>query len=262
MNYPSDYPVVILCGGRGMRLNERTLDVPKPLVEIGGKPILWHIMRGYAAHGFKRFILCLGYKGEQIREYFVKMTDWRGRDSTLSLGGAPPHLQYPESDVDDWTVTFVDTGPDTETGGRLKMIEKYIDTPVFFTTYGDGLSDVSIPRLLEAHLASARTATMTTVHPPTHYGIVDVGEGGRVAAYREKPNLTEWVNGGFFCFNRCVFSYIVGDEPLERGPLERLIAAGHLGARAHDGFWHCMDNGKDHQTLNDLWKRGAPWRTW
>lgn len=242
----SDIPVIILCGGRGMRLGERTESVPKPLVEIGGKPILWHVMQIYAKAGFRRFILCLGYRGVQIRQYFYDLLDWRGRDFTIRGEG----VDYHACDIGDWEITFVDTGALTETGGRLQQIEKYVQTPTFFVSYADGVSDISIPSLLKAHTKSGLVGTMTCVRPHTHYGIAEIAKG-KVASYEEKPQLGVRVNGGFFCFEREVFRYL-DDGPLEKGPLQKLVSEKQLGAYVHDGFWACMDNAKDHQYLNDI----------
>lgn len=233
-------PVVILCGGRGMRLNEFTETTPKPLVRIGGMPILWHIMNLYASSGFKRFILCLGYKPERFEEFF----DY-----------------YKANPL--WNISFVDTGADTETGGRLRKIKERIDTPTFFATYGDNVSDVSIRELLASHRRLGCHATMTCVRANTTFGVVDLAGDGLIATYREKPRLDPYVNGGFFCFNREVFDYINDDEALEREPLQRLIAGRQLAPHLHDGFWACMDTFKDNQALNELWAQGkAPWKVW
>ena len=229
--------VVILCGGQGMRLREHTESIPKPLVEIGGKPILWHLMKLYAHYGFDDFVLCVGYKGEQIRE-FVK------RDNP-------------------WNVVAVETGQETNTGGRLKRVQPYVTSPTFFATYADGLASINLPELLAFHRRQATAATMTCVKPRTHYGLVDIGAGHRVTGYREKPQLETWVNGGFFVFEQAVFESIHDDETLEREPLERLMRAGQLSAYPFDGFWVCMDTYKDTQTLNQLWQSGkAEWKVW
>ena len=231
-------PVVILCGGRGMRLNEHTESVPKPMIEVGGMPILWHIMKGYAAHGFKRFILCLGYKGEKIREFFS--------------GG-----------IEDWGINCVDTGLETETGGRFRQVEAFIDTPVFFATYGDNVSDVSAAEILATHKRSGCVATMTCVRASTTFGILDLAPDGLVSAFREKPRLDMYMNGGFFCFNRGVLDYILDNEVFEKEPLQRLVAGRQLAAHVHDGYWACMDTFKDNQALNEAWARGeTPWRVW
>lgn len=234
-----DIPVVILCGGKGMRLGGGITDVPKPLVDVGGMPILWHVMRIYASDGFKRFILCLGFKGGMIRSWFAEHVEaWAG-----------------------WEVIFVDTGLDTETGGRVKQIEQYVNGEPFFVSYADGVSDVSISKLLVEHFHGHRgVATMTCVQPRTHYGIVRT-VGDLVVAYEEKQRLGEWVNGGFFCFDYEMFKYIQGNEALEREPMQRLIKDKQLTTYKHNGFWACMDTPKDHQVLNEMWTKGeAPWR--
>lgn len=258
MNDPSDIPVVILCGGRGARLSERTESIPKPLVEIGGLPILWHIMKGYAASGFTRFVLCLGYKGEKIREYFMGLTEWRNRDFTLR-GGA---VEYRGS-VEDWTITFANTGADTETGSRLRRITPYLgDAETFFATYGDGVSNVSIPTLLATHMRFGCRATMTCVRARSQFGHVNVRDDGTVLDYQQKPTLGTWVNGGFFCFDREVLQFVREDEPLESA-FPRLIEERQLAAHLHEGFWGSMDTLKDALYLNDLWAQGdAPWKVW
>lgn len=260
----ADVPVVILCGGRGARLNERTEEVPKPMVEVGGRPILWHVMKIFAARGFRRFVLCLGYKGERIREYFAGGDEWRRRDCTVSTGDAGRVIEYHEEGAEDWDVTLANTGASAETGERLLRVQQYVEgAPAFFLTYADGVSDVSVGSILDAHRASGRLATMTCVRPRTHYGLVDVAEGGLVAAYREKPNLGAVVNGGFFALGQGIFDYVLKGEAFEREPLQRLIQIGALGAYAHDGFWACMDTYKDCQELNDMWARGqALWKVW
>lgn len=257
-----DIPVVIFCGGRGMRLSEKTDSIPKPLVEVGGIPILRHVMNVYAADGFKNFVLCLGYKGEQVREYFVQLADWRRRDCKIHFGEAGRVEYLSMKGVDDWTVTLVDTGEDAETGLRLKRVEACLgDAPLVLATYADGVSDLSVKALLARHRVGGLRGTMTCVRPRTHFGVVEVAPDGRVSRYAEKPQLGERVNGGFFCFNREVFSYLGPNEPLETGLLQRLVRDGQLGAYVYDGYWACMDTFKDYQYLNAAWSRGdAPWR--
>lgn len=220
-----------------MRLREKTASIPKPLVEIGGKPILWHLMHLYAHYGYADFILCLGYKGELIWKFCQQIKEWRVRP--------------------------IDTGQDTNTGGRLKQVEPYITAPTFFATYADGLASIDLPALLRFHHRQETVATMTCVKPRTHFGLVDIGGDHRVVSYREKPRLDTWVNGGFFVFERRIFDYIRGDETLEREPLERLTKEANLSAYPFDGFWVCMDTYKDHQLLNQLWAEGqAEWKVW
>lgn len=232
------YPVVILCGGRGTRLSG-TESTPKPLVEVGGMPILWHIMKGYAASGCSRFILCLGYKGDQIREFFER----HGNEG--------------------WDIAFSDAGLDVETGERLRRVENLIDTPLFFATYGDNVSDVSAASIFVTHKQKGCVATMTCVRARTTFGVIDLATDGLASAYREKPLLDLHVNGGFYCFNREIFEYIRENEVLEQAPFQRLVSRRQLAAHVHDGFWANMDTLKDNQVLNAVWDRGeAPWRVW
>ena len=236
----SDQHVVILCGGRGTRLRERTESIPKALVEIGGRPILWHVVSIYAAQGFRRFLLCTGYKGEQI-ESWVRSADWGEGVS----------------------VECADTGLDTPTGGRIKMVEERLGGDPFCATYADGVADIDLSLLLGAHRDSGTKATVTVVRPTLQFGVAELGEDGRVLGFEEKPRMDRWINGGFFCFEPGVFSYLDEDSVLEREPLERLSADGELNAFRHEGFWDCMDTYKDAALLNDLWASGEPpWRVW
>ena len=260
---PESTPVVILCGGRGMRLNEQTESIPKPMVQVGGMPILWHIMKLYAHFGFKDFILCLGYKGEKIREFFMEYRSWRRGDFTLRGGMEGRKVDYHLGDLEDWTITFADTGLTTNTGGRLKRIERYVGGSTFMATYGDGLSDLDLRALLAEHEACGRLGTMTCVTPRTHFGLVDIDERGLIQRYEEKPLLATFVNGGFFVFSRKLFSYLGDNDMLERAPFDRLLAESQFHGHRHEGFWMCMDTYKDNQVLNDLWERGeAPWKVW
>ena len=232
--------VVILCGGRGTRLQEHTQSIPKPLVEIGGKPIVWHVIRIYASHGFRRFLLCTGYKGDLIEE-FVAASAW------------PAGVQ----------VRCLDTGLETPTGGRIKMAGELLSRRSFCATYADGVADIDLRHLTEFHLAHGDLATMTVVRPQLHFGIAQLDGDGRVRGFREKPRAEHWVNGGFFCFEHGALGYIGDDSVLEREPLERLSADGQLHAFRHEGFWDCMDTYKDAVLLNDIWAAGgAPWKVW
>ena len=263
---PKDIPVVILCGGMGTRLREASEKLPKPLVDIGGKPIVWHIMKTYAHYGFRRFILCLGYKSDQIRRYFL---DYRENvsDFTLKLGSAEePPTWHGQTASEDWEITFVDTGLLTGTGARIKRVAEHIDTETFMLTYGDGIGDVDIAAVLEAHEQGGRLATLTGVHPSSRYGEMHV-EGNLVTEFNEKPTLaTGWVNGGFFAFNRLVLDKYLDDDPsvmLEGKPLQTIASDGELTVHKHEGFWMGMDTFRDWTELNGLWDAGTPpWRVW
>ncbi|MEX2106704.1 MAG: sugar phosphate nucleotidyltransferase [Solirubrobacterales bacterium] len=232
-------PVVILCGGRGTRLRERTESVPKALVEIGGRPILWHVVQIYAAHGFDRFILATGYLGESVAE-FAAAQRW----------------------PDGVEVECVDTGLDTPTGGRIALLGDLLGDEAFCATYADGVADVDLGALLDFHRGHGALATMTVVRPDLQWGVAEL-EGDSVRGFVEKPRSEHWINGGFFCFEPGVLDYIDDDSVLEREPLARLAAAGQLRAYCHEGFWDCMDTYKDAVVLNDLWSGGdAPWRIW
>ena len=250
--------VVILCGGRGTRLVEETEYRPKPMVHIGDRPILTHIMDIYSGYGFKDFILTLGYKGAMIKDYFLNF-DYYTNDFTIDLGAGKvitPHTsRHP-----DWRITQAYTGEETLTGGRIKRIESYIEGDTFMMTYGDGVSDIDIGELLKYHRKMGKIATVTGVHPMTRFGELDI-EDGLVKEFREKPQVkTGLINGGFFVFQKEVFDYLSEDGSLEREPLERLARDGELAIFRHDGFWHCMDTYRDMEQLNEIWAAGtAPW---
>jgi glucose-1-phosphate cytidylyltransferase len=229
--------VAILCGGRGTRLQEKTVDIPKPLVEIGGRPILWHVMQLYLTQGVDEFILCAGYKCELIEE-FARAFD----------GGR---------------VTCVDTGLDTPTGGRIHRIRELVGDETFMATYADGVADIDLAQLTAHHRAHGDAATVTVVRPELQFGVALIGEGDRVDGFREKPRAEHWINGGFFVFEPAVFDYLTDSSTLEREPLEGLAEDGQLHAFRHTGFWECMDTYKDAVLLNDLWASGqAPWKLW
>jgi glucose-1-phosphate cytidylyltransferase len=256
--------VVILCGGLGTRLREETEYRPKPLVNIGGKPILWHIMKTYSAYGFHEFVLCLGYKGDMIKDYFINY-DLLNSDFTISLGTKQIVRNNVAHDEANWQVSLVDTGLMTQTGGRLARIRDYIGSdPEFLVTYGDGVGDIDIPDLVRFHRQSGRIATLTGVHPIGRFGELSL-DGSRVRSFAEKPPSSDtWINGGYFVLNSAVFDYFDGDQcVLERGPLERLSAEGQLGVYRHPGYWQCMDTLRDMDVLNQLWTSGeAPWKVW
>lgn len=253
--------VVILCGGRGFRLQEETEYRPKPLVPIGGRPILWHIMRIYAHYGFHDFTLCLGYRGDMIKEYFANYDTMSG-DFTVHLGHQQSITYESSHDERDYHVTLADTGLDTMTGGRINRIKKYVDEDTFMLTYGDGLSDVNIKKLFDFHQSHGRCATVTAVHPVSRWGILDINKDGKVLSFAEKPVTNDWVSAGFFVFNRRLFDYLNNDEcVLEQEPLQRIAQEGQLMAYKHEGFFFPMDTYRDYKYLNDLWDRGqAPWK--
>jgi len=254
--------VVILAGGLGTRLSEETSLKPKPMVEIGAYPIVWHIMNIYAHYEFKRFILALGYKGEIVKDYFIR---YHPANSDITVNLCSGEVQYLKTHRRDWEVRMIDTGHKTMTGGRLHRLEPQLrDGGTFMVTYGDGVSDVNIHELLEFHRNHGRIATMTAVRPPARFGTMSFS-GDRVLDFKEKPQTQEgWINGGFFVFEPEVFDYLDGDETvLEGDPLERLAADGELMAFRHEGFWQCMDTLRDRNRLQALWESGeAPWKVW
>jgi glucose-1-phosphate cytidylyltransferase len=228
---------VILCGGKGMRLREQTNSIPKPMALIGDKSILWHIMKIYSHFGFNEFILCLGYKGEVIEEYF--------------------------KDTREWNIVFEHTGEDTNTGGRIKRIEKYINEDMFFATYGDGLANIDLNKLLNFHKNHSKIATLTTVKPHSQFGMLELDGDDFILDFKEKPLLDYWINGGFFVFNKEVFDYIGMNDVLEGEVFERLVRKRELVAYKYEGFWKCMDTYKDNIELNEMWnKRDAKWAIW
>jgi glucose-1-phosphate cytidylyltransferase len=255
--------VVILCGGLGTRLREETEFRPKPLVDVGQRPVLWHIMKLFAHYGYREFVLCLGYRGNMIKEYFLNYEAFNN-DFTIQLGHKHVTTYHGAHDEQDFHVTLADTGLETMTGGRIKRIEPLVDGDDFLVTYGDGLSNLNIAELVAFHHRHGRLATLTTVQPETRYGILDLDDGGAVRQFREKPRLEHWVNVGFFVFRRQVFDYLGGDDCiLERAPLERLAHEGQLMAHRHDGFFYAMDTYREYRALNEMWDAGrAPWKVW
>jgi len=253
--------VVILCGGLGTRLREETEFRPKPMVDIGGKPILWHIMKGYAHYGFRRFILCLGYKGEVIKDYFLNY-EAMSNDFAIHLGSKNSLTYQSNHTEQDFDVTLVDTGLKTMTGGRIKRIERFIDSDTFMLTYGDGLANLDIEQLVDYHFRHGKLATLTAARPPSRYGILELMANGQVERFREKAQA-EWINGGFFVFNRRVFEYLDSGSALEREPLERLAADGQLMAFRHEGYWVGMDTYREFEMLNKMWDDdNVPWKVW
>jgi glucose-1-phosphate cytidylyltransferase len=252
--------VVILCGGLGMRLREETEHKPKPMVEIGGRPILWHIMRHYEKHGFTRFVLCLGYKGERIREYFLNY-QYMHSDFTISLPSGERRIESGDgASRVNWEVTLVDTGQSAMTGARVKRVERYVDSDYFLCTYGDGVSNVDIRALVDFHRSHGKLATITGVSPPSKFGSLTT-EGERVVHFEEKPHLLESIiSGGFFVFDRRFLEYLRDDDGciLEYEPFARLAREGQMMAYRHKGYWQCMDTPRDVQQLNDEWRSGKP----
>lgn len=255
---------LILCGGMGTRLREETEYRPKPMIEIGGRPILWHIMKGYAAHGFTDFVVCLGYKGERIKEYFLNY-EAMNNDFTVELGTRHSIAYYDPHDENGWRVTLADTGIQTMTGARIKRASRYVTGDRFMVTYGDGVSDVDLRALVAFHERAGTLATVTGVHPSSRFGELLV-DGSLVQQFSEKPQTHEGlINGGFFVFERGALDYLTDDPAciLEREPLERLAADGQLAVFRHQGFWQCMDTYRDYQQLNQLWDAGdAAWKQW
>lgn len=255
--------VVILCGGLGTRLREETEFRPKPLVNVGGRPILWHIMKLCAHFGYKDFVLCLGYRGNMIKEYFLNY-EGMNNDFTICLG-RQNHIAYHGAHKEqDFHVTLADTGLETMTGGRVKRVEKYIDGDAFIVTYGDGVADLDIRSLVDFHYAHGRLATVTTVRPTSRFGILNMDNNGEVLKFSEKPQLDGWASAGFFVFDRRVFDYLNGDDCILEGePLGQLAQKRQLMAYCHNGFFFAMDTYREYKFLNDLWtSRGAPWKVW
>jgi glucose-1-phosphate cytidylyltransferase len=252
-------PVVILCGGLGTRLAEQTEVRPKPLVEIGGRPILWHIMKIYSQFGFNEFILALGYKGEQIKHYFLDFYSL-SRDFSISLEDGQVHT-HSHNSIEPWKVHLIDTGPQTQTGGRLKRLESIIGKRTFMMTYGDGVADINIAELIAFHRRQGKLATITAARPPARFGSLRF-DGDLVVRFEEKPQIGEgWINGGFFVLEPQVLDFVEDDSIIwEKEPLEQLSQAGQLAAFRHNGFWQCMDTLRDVRLLQNYWESGdAPW---
>jgi glucose-1-phosphate cytidylyltransferase len=253
-------PAVILAGGLGTRIREETEFKPKPMVEIGGRPVLWHIMKHLSAHGMDRFVICVGYKGDIIRDYFLNYRA-RNNDFTVQLGSHNDLTFHSDHQESDWTVTIAETGALTNTGGRVLEIQRYVKGEDFLCTYGDGLSDIDINNLRVFQKNSGKIATVTAVKPLSRFGVMDLDSSDNVIRFREKPQAEGWINGGFFVFKPQIFNYLSPDIVLENEPLQQLASEKQLAAFRHEGFWQPMDTFRESKMLNDLWDSGqAPWK--
>ena len=250
--------VIILAGGFGTRLGEYTNLIPKPMIKIGGKPIIWHIMQTYSEFGHKDFFVALGYKSEVIKEFFLNYQSLNS-DFTIDLNNGK--IDQKQFNSVDWKVTLVDTGESSMTGGRVKRMKDYIGNETCMMTYGDGIANINIDKLLDFHHSHGKLITVSSVRPPARFGEMAI-KGDKVISFKEKPQLQEgWINGGFFVFEPNFFNLIEGDETsLEKEPLEKAASMGELMAYRHEGFWQCMDTKRDHELLENLWSQGAPWK--
>jgi glucose-1-phosphate cytidylyltransferase len=254
--------VVILAGGLGTRLSEETDIKPKPMVEIGGKPILWHIMKIYSHHGFNEFVVCCGYKGNVIKEYF---SNFFLHHSDVTFDMSKNKMEVHNSEAENWKITLVDTGKDVMTGGRIGRVEKYVNNATFMLTYGDGVSDINIRELVEFHKKHKKMVTVTAVQPESRFGVLDITQDNEVRSFLEKPKgESGWINGGFFVCEPGIFKYLHGDNTIwEREPLENIAKDKNLCAYKHHGFWKPMDSLKDKNDLNKAWETNkAEWKTW
>ena len=252
----------LLAGGLGTRLREETEFRPKPMVEIGGKPILWHIMKNLSMQQISEFVICLGYKGDFIRDYFLNY-QIRNNDFTISLRDQLVSKFEKEKHLEDWQVTLAETGFSTQTGGRLYKVRDYLEEDNFLCTYGDGLADINIKELVDFHTSHKKIATVTAVRAASRFGALSISDDLGVNEFSEKPKTEQWINGGFFIFSRKVFEYLSHDSILEKDPLENLAKEGQLMAYRHDGFWQPMDTYRETQELNAMWQQEcAPWKNW
>ncbi|MCK4669763.1 MAG: glucose-1-phosphate cytidylyltransferase [Nanoarchaeota archaeon] len=255
--------VAILCGGEGTRIREHTESIPKALIEIGDKPIIWHIMKIYASYGYNDFILCLGYKGHLIKEYFLNYNSLKNSDFTLNFGSEAENIKVHNNNMEKWNITFVETGLKSNKAERLKKVREHITEDEFFLAYGDDLSDVNINELLYQHRNTGNIITLTAIKPISQFGVFEIDNDNKITQFKEKPRMKDWINGGFFVMNRKVFDYIKEGYDLERETFEELVRDKKIGVFKHDGFWECMNTFKDAQKLDHLWKKGdAPWRRW
>lgn len=254
---------VLLAGGLGTRMREETEFRPKPMVEIGGRPVLWHIMKILSQQGINDFVICAGYKSEYIKNYFYNYGA-SNLDFSVTLGDRSSIVYHGSHDEFEWNVTVADTGGETMTGGRIARVKDYVGDEPFLCTYGDGIANVDIAGLVELHNNSGKIATMTTTQPTSRFGVVDIAEDNSVVKFREKPKVEDWINIGYFIFNNQIFNYLNGDScVLEQEPLHRLADEGQISAFKHSGFWEPMDTYRESVMLNELWATGkAPWKTW
>lgn len=254
--------VVIFCGGKGTRMREETEYRPKPLVNIGDKPIIWNIMKHYSHYGFNEFILCIGYKGDMIKDYFMNL-DWKNNDFTLEISKGDKNIKYHTRDEDNWKITIINTGLETMTGARLAQVKEYIDGDTFMLTYGDGVSDVNLKELLQFHKEKGKIVTLTGIHPMTSFGIIECEEG-IAKSFKEKPKLQGLINGGYMVLNKDVFNYIPKEDSMfEEEPLKTIAANGELGVYEHNGFWMAIDTFKDVERINSIYESGrAHWKVW
>jgi glucose-1-phosphate cytidylyltransferase len=253
---------VLLAGGLGTRIREETSNRPKPMIEIGGKPIIWHLMKSLSVQGVRRFVICTGYRAEVVSDYFTNYFS-RNNDFTINLNNSGQIKFHSDSQMVDWEITVAYTGgPDVGTGGRINRIRHYIDTYPFLTTYGDGLSDVSIPSLFDFHNEHGQLCTMTIINPTNRFGIVELNNS-QVTSFREKPKLDGWINGGYFLFERELWNYLDDYCTLEENPLQKMSSEMKIQAFKHHGFWHGIDTYRDYENLSNLWaQNAAPWKTW
>lgn len=253
---------VLLAGGLGTRMREETEFRPKPMVEVGGRPVLWHIMKVLSQQGVHDFVVCTGYKSEVIKNYFLNYESYNS-DFTIRLGDRTTVTHHGSHGEDDWSVTVADTGATTMTGGRIHRIRRHVEGQTFLATYGDGIADIDLDALLAFHRSHGRIATMSTAQPTSRFGVVDVDAEGVVRSFREKPQSDGWVNIGYFIFEPAIFDYLNDDVVLEQEPLNQLAADGEIAAYQHSGFWQPMDTYRESVYLNEIWESGeAPWRTW
>lgn len=253
---------VILAGGLGTRLREETEFRPKPMVDIGGRPIIWHIMKGLSCQGINDFIICLGYKGDYIKDFFINYES-RTHDITVNLGKNGGLVQHSEFPAENWSVTLANTGLVTHTGGRINKIKKYIAGERFLCTYGDGLADIDLKALTRFHVEHGKTATVTSVRPSNRFGTMQIDDNNTVKEFLEKPISEKRVNGGFFIFEPSIFNFLSDLSVLEEEPLQTLSKSGELKAYVHDGFWQAMDTHRESMALNELWNsNNAPWKIW